>query len=612
MKVYFPYEVVRDEQQKLISDVAQNTADKKILLAHAPTGLGKTVSSLAPTISFAIENQKKVFFLTPKNTQHQIVLQTINLMNEKFNLGIKAVDLIGKRNLCLDPFVSHIKTGFYDACSKRKKDGNCKHYINTKGKTLKQKINSKKKKANVIGQFNLSATKMKELCDINELCPYELILEQIKDANVIICDYSHIFDEMIRNNIFESSKINLRDVILIVDEAHNLPDRIRDIYSMEMSVEVIEAASKEARSIGNTEIDFILKDLGKEIISLGKNLSLMDSSAKIQKNQLEFFKKIGKENLEKLTNAGVNFMKKTKKEKSNLMNLVEFLEILIHDYENTLYLIERKKSLTMIIYPIDVSLFSSKVLNQVHSAVLMSGTLLPLKMYSDILGVDGATTKEYVSPFDKKNRLNLFVNKTTTKYTNRNSKQYDEIANIINSSIINIPGNVIVFFPSFELLLAISSRIRVSRKIFIQEREQTMQEKESMLHNFKLEGNRFGAILLAVSGGTIAEGMDFPGDHLLGTIIVGVPFARVTPITKELISFYDQKFRKGWDYAYNAPAISRAVQASGRVIRTETDKGVCMFLDVRFLEPRYKNFFPKNFEFTKTNNPEIQIKEFFE
>lgn len=532
-------------------------------------------------------------------------------MNEKFNLGIKAVDLIGKRNLCLDPFVSHVKTGFYDACSKRKKENKCKHYINTKGKTIKQKSNAKKNKSTVIGKFNLSATKMKELCEIKELCPYEIILEQIQDADIIICDYSHIFDEMIRKNIFESAKISLSEIILIVDEAHNLPDRIRDMYTVEMNIEMINAANKEAKSIGDTEIEFILNDIGKEIISLGKNLSLMNSSAKINKNQLELFTKIGKENFEKITNAGVRFMKKTKKDKSNLMNFVEFFEILIHDYENALYLIERKKSLTMIISPIDISLFSSKVLKEVHSAILMSGTLLPLQMYSDILGLEKVNLIEYNSPFDKKNRLNLFVNKTTTKYTQRNDAQYDEIARIINSSIVNIPGNVIVFFPSFELLSLISSKIRVSRKIFIQEREQSIEEKENMLHNFKVSGNGFGAILLAVSGGTIAEGMDFPGDHLLGTIIVGLPFARITPITKELISFYDNKFKKGWDYAYNAPAISRAIQASGRVIRTETDKGVCIFLDQRFLEPRYKNFFPKNFEFIKTNNPEIEIKEFF-
>ncbi len=611
MKIFFPYEVVRIEQQKLIRDIAQSINDKKIFLAHAPTGLGKTVSSLSPAISFALENKKKVFFLTPKISQHQIVLETINLMNEKFNLGIKAVDLVGKRNLCLDPFVSNVTTGFYDACSKRKKEGKCKHYINVKGKTIKQKINAKKKKSNVVGTFNLSATRMKEICEINELCPYEILIEQIKDADVIICDYSHIFDDLIRNNIFEQSKIELSDIILIIDEAHNLPDRIRDLYSVNVGISDVEAAIKEARIVANSEVEFILKDIGKEILSLGKSLFLEENMVKIEKKQAQMLNEIAKENLEKLQDAGLKYMLKVKREKSTIMQIVEFFEIFLHDFQNVLYLIERKNSLTFTIFPIDVSSFSSKIISKAHCAVLMSGTLLPLNMYKDILGIENAILKEYVSPFDKKNRLNLFVTRTTTKYTQRNNEQYEEIAGIINSSVMKVPGNVIVFFPSFEILSIIAPKIKVARKVFVQERDQTMQQKEQMLHNFRSSGSGFGAILLAVSGGTIAEGIDFPGDHLLCAIIVGVPFAKVSPITKQLISFYDEKFKKGWDYAYNAPAISRSIQAAGRVIRTETDKGVCVFLDMRFLEPKYRNFFPKDFEFVKTNNPTIEIDEFF-
>lgn len=611
MKVYFPYENVRSEQKTLINDVGQNLHEKKVILAHAPTGLGKTVSTLAPAISTALESGKKIFFLTPKISQHEIVLETINLMNDKFSLELKSVDLIGKRNLCLDPFVSNVKSGFYDACSKRKKDGQCKHYINTKGKTQKQKIDSRKKKREVIGQFNLSATRIKEICEIPELCPYEILLEQIKEASIVICDYSHIFDSGIRNNIFESAKINLNDVILIVDEAHNLPERIRNMYSMSLGIDTIEAANKEAKSTANTEVEFILKDLGKEILSLGKNLSLMGNMHKINENDLSMLKKIGKENLEKLTEAGIKYMAKTKKEKCALMNLVEFLEIFLHEYENILYLVERKNAINLTMYPLDVSEFSSNVLNKVDSAVLMSGTLLPLKMYSDILGVKNAKLIEYSSPFKKENRLNLFVSGVTTKYTNRSNEEYEKIAEIINSSVVNIPGNVIVFFPSFELLENIYPKINVSRKIYKQLPDQSVKEREVMLHNFKQAGNSFGAILLAVSGGTIAEGMDFPGDHLIGTIIVGVPYARVNPITKEMISFYDEKFRKGWDYAYNAPAISKAVQASGRVIRTETDRGVCVFLDTRFSDPRFKEFFPSGFSILKTDDPSKEIKGFF-
>jgi DNA excision repair protein ERCC-2 len=167
------------------------------------------------------------------------------------------------------------------------------------------------------------------------------------------------------------------------------------------------------------------------------------------------------------------------------------------------------------------------------------------------------------------------------------------------------------FFPSFEILERVAPKIIVSRKILKQERELNISEKESLIHNFRCLGNSFGGLLLAVSGGSIAEGIDFPGEHLYGAIIVGVPFAKVSLQTKALIDYYDKKFKKGWEYAYNAPAINKAVQAAGRVIRSENDRGVCIFLDKRFSDKRFEQFFPKDFVATKTIEPEKEVQKIF-
>ena len=219
--------------------------------------------------------------------------------------------------------------------------------------------------------------------------------------------------------------------------------------------------------------------------------------------------------------------------------------------------------------------------------------------------------KQYKSPFPRENRLNLFVDSTTTKYTSRSNEQYKLIAESVDKIIAKVPGNTIVFFPSFELMHNISTMLRTRRQILKQEREMSQDQKTKLIHNFKLLGSSFGGVLLAVSGGSIAEGIDFPGDNLSCAIIVGVPFGRMNTYTNSLISFYQFKFNKGWEYAYNAPAISKAVQAAGRVIRTETDKGVCVFLDERFGELRFKNYYPRDFEYKKTNTPEKDVEEFF-
>ncbi|MFA5930803.1 MAG: ATP-dependent DNA helicase [archaeon] len=659
MRVYFPYEKVRAEQQELIKDVAASVASEKIFLTHAPTGLGKTASTLAPALSYALENNKKVFFLTPKISQHEIVLETANLMNKRFELGIKTIDLVGRKQMCIDPFLSRVQSGFYEACAKRKKDKMCKYYTNTKGYTPKQKAIAIRRKREILTQYNNSYLTIKEQSMFSELCPYEITLEMIKNANLIVGDYSHLFHEDIRENVLGQSGIQLKDIILIVDEAHNLPERLRDMMSISFDLNAVGKAINEAKNIGSFETEFLLKDIEKEILNLGKKLSLNNSNATLELKDIEFLKKIARTNLELIEESAAKFMTKNNTENSFLLALEEFLYELLKEKEHTLYVIERKNSLGIGVYPLDPSEMASDILKKTHSAVLMSGTLLPLSMYSDVLGVSGVDEqlkkqieeinktkemnslhnngflvsaheikeqqknnslhnkeskllmKEYKSPFPKENRLNLFVEKTTMKYTSRNAEQYNKIAQTIDSVISKIPGNTIVFFPSFETLESIALVMHTRRKILKQQREMSQDEKTKLVHEFKLLGSSFGGVLLAVSGGSISEGLDFPGDYLSCAIIVGVPFGRMDIYTNALIEFYEKRFHKGWEYAYNGTAITKAMQAAGRVIRTETDRGVCVFLDERFGESRFKIYYPKDFEFKKTFSPEKEVEEFF-
>jgi DNA excision repair protein ERCC-2 len=613
MKVYFPYVKVREEQARLINDVAETIKEKKVLIAHAPTGLGKTVSSLAPAISYALENEKKVFFLTPKISQHEIVLETVREMNKKFNLDIKAIDLVGRRQMCIDPFLSRadFNKGFYDACFKKKKNGNCKFYNNVKGKTPKQKAIAYRKKAPLLRKYKKSYTDMKDLCSMYEMCRYEITLEMSRKANVIVGDYSHLFNEDISKGILGQANIALKDCIVIVDEAHNLGDRLRDMLSSNLDLDALERASKESRSVGDFETEMVMKDIAKEIYEMAKKLSLEKKDAVLEPKDLDLLKYIGKENFELIITAAEKFMKKNQLEGSYLLNTHEFLYQLMREKQHTLHVVERGKNLGISINPLDPSEIGADVLNGVHSAILMSGTLLPLEMHANLLGIKMAVLKEYKSPFPKKNRLNLFVNKTTTKYASRSTEQYKEIGKIVSDIVKEVPGNTIVFFPSFEMMQTIKEHIGTGRKVLKQEREMTAPEKEKLIHNFKLLGQNFGGVLLAVSGGSIAEGVDFPGDGLRCAIVVGIPFAKVSIYSDALIKYYQQKFGKGWDYAYNAPAISKAVQAAGRVIRTEEDRGVCVFLDERFSSKQYEKFYPKDFGAEQTKEPEKLVKEFF-
>jgi DNA excision repair protein ERCC-2 len=615
MKVYFPYETVRNEQKKLISDVAKAISEEKVLFAHAPTGLGKTVSSLAPAIAYALEQKKKIFFITPKISQHSIVLETINLMNEKFGLDIKAVDLVGRRAMCIDPTLSSVgyANGFYEACRKKKKNKQCKFYTNCKGYTQKQKNAARRRKAPLLKEFNKSHGEIKEMCFIQEMCPYEITLELTRSADVIIGDYFHLFNDDIREGILAQAGFGLNDVIAIIDEAHNLSSRLIDMLACSIDIRELEKSEKEAKNTASFDTEFALADFKKEIERLGTKLSLQRNEAVLPPEELDMLKKIGRDSLEKISITAQKFMKKYSAEGAFLLKVEYFINRLIKEKEHTLHVVGRKHSLGISIHPLDAAEISETILHKLNSAVLMSGTLLPLAMHADILGVKKPMLKEYLSPFPKENRLNLFVDKTTTKYSDRSQAQYKDIANEINGAVSKVPGNTIVFFPSFELLESIAPHLTVGRKLLKQEREMKNDDKHKLINEFKMLGSSFGGVLLAVSGGSIAEGVDFPGEHLACAIIVGIPFAKVSIHTDAMIKFYEQKFGggKGFEYAYTAPAISKAVQAAGRVIRTETDKGVCIFLDKRFSDKKYEKFFPTDFIAKKTLDSKEEVENFF-
>lgn len=611
MQIFFPYENVRTQQKEIMADVADCLSKRKVLIAQAPTGLGKTVSSLAPAIAFARENSKKIFFLTPKSSQHKIVFETINLINEKFGLDVKAVDLVGKKQMCLDPLISHAGYGFYEACNKKKKEAKCVFYNNTKGKTPKQKTIAARNRAPLMDKFNKDFSYLKEICSLHSLCPYEMTIELAKKSDIVVCDYAHLFNPDIRENLLTQIGINLEEIIVIIDEAHNLPSRIRDIISSNISLEAVEKSIKEAKTAGSFEIEFMLGDVKKEIISFGKKLSFEKNEAMLAQEDFDLLKKIVKGKEEAVLETAEKFMAKAKVENCFLLAVWEFLHELLREQENTMHVVDKKNGLRVGVYPLDIEENSGDVLNYAWSALLMSGTLVPLEMYKDILGIKNSLLKEYESPFPKENRLNLFVDGVTTKYTSRGSEQYAMIGDKVSKIISKVPGNTMVFFPSFEMLERISSYVRTPKKVLIQKQEMTNEEKNKMIKDFKELGAMFGGVMFAVSGGSIAEGIDFPGEHLLCAIVIGIPFAKSNIYSEALIRFYNQKMGKGFDYGYVAPAMNKALQAAGRVIRTETDKGICIFLDERFSEDRYKKFYPKNFLFKKTSDPVEQVMQFF-
>ncbi|MDO8538009.1 MAG: ATP-dependent DNA helicase [archaeon] len=633
-EVLFRFDKPREQQKDLVIDIAQALEEKKHLVAHAPTGLGKTDSALSAAITFALRENKTIFFLTPKISQHQIAVEVVKGIAKKFKKNILGVDLIGKKYQCIDPLILQSDfDGFYEMCSKKVKHEACPYYANAKGYTKQEKEQSKfyidrllQKDYDVIWSHQeMKEHSMNAVGKDGErpMCPYEVSMEVAKKSNVIIGDYFHLLNPFIQELVLARLGKKLEDCIIIVDEAHNLPERLRKIMSSSLSSFVVKKAEEEAVKLNNIELRDKLKLLEKSLKEIAKtHLAIETFEALVSKHalldrikeeipELELF-------CDELSVQGTEYMEAATKSKSFMISVAHFLEKWSQEQEANIRMIRRTKTddFSLNVRCLDSSIVSRKIFSQVHSAILMSGTLTPMKMYADILGLEEERTllREYSSPFPKHNRLNLIVPTVTTQYTERKFDEFQKIAQEVSKIVNIVPGNSVVFFPSFGVLNQVYSFLPelVSREMLVQRERMNAFDLAQLIQRFRNAGNAFGSVLLAVSGGSISEGIDLPGNQLLCALIVGIPLQEMDLELKCLIDYYDEKFHAGWKYGYIFPAMNKAIQASGRVIRSESDEGITVFLDKRYEWENYKNCFPKDFSSISTREPEKYVKLFWE
>jgi len=612
--ILFPYKKIRKEQDKLIKEINKAIKEGKHLIAHAPTGLGKTVAALGPALRYAIDNNKTIFFLTSRHTQHIIVIETLKQIKEKYSLDFSVVDMIGKRWMCLVPGIEKMNSSdFHDYCKTQVETKKCEFYLNFK---KNNKISVKAKKLLDELKKTISHTEgVIESCGQEKICPYEISALMAKDAKVIVADYYYIFNESIRNGFFTRTGLELNDCILIVDEAHNLSNRIRDLLTVNLSNFVLKNAIKEAKKYYNEDIVNELSQIQDILNDFSENVN---GEKIIDKNM--FVNRINKikdyYDLMEDLDMFVEFVK-GKQKRSYVSSVLRFLDKWLGEDVGFARILGIKQGINEPIVVLsyrclDSSKATKDIIKEVHSIICMSGTLTPTEMYASILGFDKAEKKEFDSPFPKKNKLNLIVPETTTKFTKRNEEQFKNIARICADIVNKVPGNCAVFFPSYELRNNIDNYFSpLSRKaIFLEKPELTKSDKTKLLSKFKKYKDT-GAVLLCTASGSFGESIDLPGDLLKCVIVVGLPLNPPDMETKKLIEYYDKKFGRGWQYGYIFPAITKCLQNAGRCIRSETDKGVIVFLDERFAWENYLNYFPKNLNVKITKDYVKEIGEFF-
>ncbi|HDJ96748.1 MAG TPA: ATP-dependent DNA helicase [Candidatus Aenigmarchaeota archaeon] len=616
-KFLFPFPKVRPVQKDMIKKVYEVVSNSNHLIAHAPTGIGKTAAVLSPSLAYALNNDLTVFFLTPKHSQHKIVVETLQRIKEKYDVEFTSIDIIGKKWLCNVPGVEDLSSkDFIQLCKTLKKDERCEYYNNTISRMGKLRVEAEKVLERIRKAGPIHVEEAKKYC--GELCVYEILTRLGKEADVIVCDYFHLFHPMVSSTFLNKTSKSLGDSIIIIDEGHNLPNRVKELLSEKLTEIMLERARKEA-------VKFEFKEEAKDIDNLSKKLrryarkKLSEArEAYVSKNDLVSLvkKSVGlrvKDFI--LEMEQVADVVREEKLRSYCGGIARFFEAWNESDERFARIVNFKNgNFVFDLHCLDPSIVTADVIASSHSTIIMSGTLTPTFMYRDILGFEEERTEmvEYPSVFPKENRLNLIVPGLTTKYSKREESEYKRYARYITEIVNASPPNVAVFFPSYEVMNEIIKFVGdLNKEKFVEKRGMSKEKKTLMLKRFEDALKKRGAVLFGVMGASFAEGVDYKNNLLKCVIVAGLALEKPDLKMQSLINYYQQKFGRGWAYGYLYPAVARAIQAAGRCIRSASDRGVIVFLEERFLWRNYLRGFPKDFEFKVTKEPKVWIEKFW-
>ncbi|HYR80950.1 MAG TPA: ATP-dependent DNA helicase [Thermoplasmata archaeon] len=607
----WPFDRVRGGQSDFLTDARRAIADGRHLLAHAPTGIGKTAVALVASLDFALRANKLVLFLTSRQSQHRIAIETVRRIEAK-GPRIATVDLIAKQSMCLQESAPAYGRAFHEFCDHKVKSRTCAFFTRDNSAVV-----------TAVLQRTLHVQELVRASAACRVCPHKVAMDAAARANLVVCDYNYLFSEILERFLPRLGR-SLDDLVLIVDEAHNLPDRIRAHLGGDLSVHDLLKAAKEARSIDG-EVAHRLVGVAKAIEHF---LLVVRSERVARKEELLDLVEEGlakgrggslgyTDFVEMVAFAGEDAVRRGLP--SALPEVAEFLTRWREQDVGILRLVVPGHEGKFAFRLMDPSVLSKRVFDRVHASVLMSGTLYPAGMYADLLGIDHAhrMIRTYGSPFPKTNRLLLVHPELTTLYAKRSAQMHDRMAQQIAAIAAAVPGNVALFFPSYELLEEAHSRflaLRVGKRILVERPEWTKAQRDGSIEALRVARREGGAVLFAVQGGSLSEGIDYEGNVLAAVVVVGLPLSPPNVEVEALKDYYCRKFgfEKGYDYAYVFPAVNKVLQAAGRPIRSERDRAAIILLEGRLLEPRYARCLPPDFDPRPSKEPAPEVRAFLE
>ena len=603
-----PY-TLRRNQQEIIDTIQKGLNSRNHLVIEAPTGSGKTFTSLASALPFVLDNDCRIIYCVRTNSQQDQVIRELKEFKKSGN-NISAVAIQGRQSMC-----------------PHQKDDNelAKSNWSEKSKICKSlKVQSKMGEAGcpyyrklLRPTKKLFETWSSEIYNAEEftlnaeeegLCPYELNKLLLKKAQVVIVPYVYFFDDFIRKYLLGWMDVSIDKIVTIVDEAHNLPDWSRDAASDYLSIDTLRRATKESENFGlllgdgsppSFFLDLVesaLKSLEEYHISEGEEEGLLPSHIVSLDSEVPTFEtemmSLGKMTLYRLKQQASDLSKmgqmirqtlleKGKRPRSYLGTVGDFLCRWLDSIESHSIRLVGKKPLRLEKVCLDPRIMTG-FLDETAGVIMMSGTLSPLGMFRDLIGLKPESILEkYGSIFPKENRLIRYVSDVTTSYSElkTNPKVWIQLIDKLESIISKFNGNIALFFPSYKILESALNELKLSKPIYKEYSGMNQEELMNTVESFKSDS---GSVLAGVMGGRLAEGIDYPDTSLEMAIIVGIPYPAPGVRQEALQHYFDVCFNgKGWQYAVESPALRKMLQAAGRVIRSEKDKGMIIITDGR-------------------------------
>ncbi|MBF2350229.1 ATP-dependent DNA helicase [Listeria marthii] len=587
----FPYDSYRSGQRELAIAVYRTVSSEESLFCEAPTGIGKTMSTLFPGVKAMGEGKTdKLFYFTAKTITRQVAEDALDEMRRK-GLAARSVTITAKDKICFlderkcEPDHCQFARGYYD----RLNEG------------LFDMLQSEEA---------ITRTVVEEYARKYTLCPFELSLDVALFCDVIVCDYNYLFDPVVYLKRFFAEGPG--KYTFLVDEVHNLVDRARSMYSATLRKSMVLQVKRGLDKKVNKRLLNAINAMNKELIALNKKLTELGETIYVEKEKLADWN----DAVVKFTFVAKEWLPQNTQSESQADVLELYFEslryIAIAEFYDERYVTQVTRSrgdLEVKQLCLDPSFLLSEKLKLGSSSVLFSATLRPIDYYTNVLGGEKDTSRMmFTSPFKQKNMHLLVADYISTKYQMREAS-LEAVVDALYALAAGKTGNYLFFFPSFLYLENVYDLFKEKYpNIRLQKQENSMDEaqREHFLEGFQA-GNEETLIGFCVLGGVFSEGIDLRGERLVGAAIVGVGLAQLNHESDLIKDYYNKTLGRGFDYAYQIPGMNKVLQAVGRVIRGESDRGVVLLIEERFSADRYRALFPAHWNHAKTVKSTTEI-----